>query len=67
MQTFDLSQGPRYTEPIDDAFGDNELENIYNMTAGRWEDYVNSTVDGSVSSRSIDSFSFNLEEAGYNW
>ena len=52
IQPLDPYKGPRLKEPVDDAFGENALENIYNMTAGRREDYVNPTADGSVSCRS---------------
>lgn len=43
------------------------LDNIYNVTAGRREDYVNLIADGSVRWRSIHSFYSDLEETMYNW
>lgn len=42
------------------------LNQIYNMTAGRQEDYINPTIDGPVSWRSFHSFDSDSEEAMYN-
>lgn len=67
VQPLDPYQGPRYTEPTEDSLEDKMLEQIYNLTAGRQEDYINPTVDGSVSWRSIHSFDSDSEEAMSNW
>jgi hypothetical protein len=53
----DLTQGKRYIEP---ARG-NKIDNLYNRTA-RMDDYVNSTIDGALSWRSINSCASDLEE-----
>ena len=55
-QPRDPYPGPRYTEPVTDAMERDFQNHIYSLTAGRREDYVNPTADGSVSWRSIHSF-----------
>jgi hypothetical protein len=59
---FDPLEGKRY---IESARG-NDIENLYNMTS-RMEDYVDLTMDGTLSWRSISSCASDLEESIYNW
>nr|KUM49186.1 hypothetical protein ABT39_MTgene3735 [Picea glauca] len=67
IQPLDPYQGPRYTEPADDALERDVMDQISNMTAGKREDYINPTADGSVSGKSIHSFYIESEEAMYEW
>lgn len=47
MHPLDPSQGPRFTNPIDDR-EEPELYQIYQLTAGRRDDYINLTTGGSI-------------------
>jgi hypothetical protein len=53
----DPTEGKRYIEP---ARG-NKIDDLYNMTT-RMDDYVNPTLDGALSWRSISSCASDLEE-----
>lgn len=66
VQPFDSYQGPRYTQPIEEGLEDTMVDQIYNLTAGRWEYYINTTSDGLFGWRSIQSFDSDSEEAMYN-
>nr|KUM46584.1 hypothetical protein ABT39_MTgene1686 [Picea glauca]QHR86857.1 hypothetical protein Q903MT_gene864 [Picea sitchensis] len=66
LQPLDPYEGPWYTEPIEEGLEDTMLNQIYNLTAGRQEDYINPTIDGPVSWRSFHSFDSDSEEAMYN-
>ena len=67
VQPLDPYKGPRYTEPIDDTFEEDMLDQIYNTIAWRREDYSKPTEDWLVSWRSIHSFDSDSEEAMYDW
>lgn len=62
----DPEDGPRYIEPIREEDESKELENIYKVTA-RQQDYINPTVDGKLSWRSISSCTSESDEALENW
>lgn len=55
IQPLDPYQGPRFTKPMDDRDKPRMLEQFYGLTVGKREDYINPTVGGSVSWRSIQS------------
>jgi hypothetical protein len=60
--SLDPTEGRRYVEPVKGK----ELDNLYNMTA--WmDDYVNPTINGVLSWRSISSCASDSEEALENW
>lgn len=63
----DPYQGTRYTEPAEDQMEGLVLEQIYRMTAGKKEDYVNSLIDRLVIYRRIHSFYSDSEEAFNDW
>ena len=48
-QPIDPYQGLRYTETVDSREDAQMLDNLYQMIAGKWEDYINPTATGSVS------------------
>jgi hypothetical protein len=58
----DPKEGRRYIEPTK---GD-EIDNLYNMTV-RMDDYVNPTIDGALSWRSISSCTSDSEAGLENW
>jgi hypothetical protein len=58
----DPSEGKRYTEPV----RANDMDNLYNMTA-RMEDYVNPTMDGALSWRSLGFFTSDSKDGLDNW
>jgi hypothetical protein len=53
VQPLDPYVGPRYKEPTDDNMEGEDLDQLYIVTAGTRDDYINPIVDGSVSWRSI--------------
>ena len=53
IQPLDSYQGPWFTNPIDDEEEPNILDQLYQITAGNREDYINPTTDGSISWRSV--------------
>jgi hypothetical protein len=55
VQPLDLYVGPRYTEPTNKKMEGEYLDQLYTITIGTIEDYINPTADGSVSWRSIQS------------
>jgi hypothetical protein len=67
IQPLDPYQGPWYIEPVDDAMERDVLEQIYHLTTGKRANYINPTIDGSVSWRSIQSSDIDFEEALNDW
>jgi hypothetical protein len=55
VQPLDPYVGPRYIEPIDNNMEGEYLDQLYTITAGTRNDYINPTANGSVSWRSIES------------
>jgi hypothetical protein len=53
--TFDTYVGPRYIEPTNNNMEGEYLDQLYNITVGTRNDYINPTIDGSVRWRSIQS------------
>lgn len=53
IQPLNLYQGPRFTEPVDNKEDPGMLDQLYRLTTGKREDYINPTTEGSVSWRSI--------------
>jgi hypothetical protein len=49
VQPLDLYVGPRYTEPTNNNMEGEDLDQLYTVTAGTRNDYINPTVNGSVS------------------
>ena len=43
------------------------MDHLYQMTAGKWEDYINLTATGSVSWRSVQSSELGSELAWEDW
>ena len=62
-QPLDLYQGPIYTKTVDNKEYAQLMEHIYQITAGRREDYINPTVEGSVSWTNIQSLELGFEAA----
>jgi hypothetical protein len=60
--TLDPTQGKRYIEPT----RGNKIDNLYNMIV-LMDDYVNPTVDGVLSWRSISSCASNSEDGIEHW
>jgi hypothetical protein len=58
----DPSEGKRYTEPT----RGNDIDKLYNLTA-HMEDYVDPTMDGALSWRSISSCTSDSEAGLKNW
>jgi hypothetical protein len=67
VQPLDPYVGPRYTEPTDNNMEGEDLDQLYTVTAGTRNDYINPTVDGSVSWRSIQSADEDSELAFDSW
>jgi hypothetical protein len=55
VQPLDPYVGPKYTEPTDNNMEGEDLDQLYTVTTGTRNDYINPTSDGSVSWRSIQS------------
>jgi hypothetical protein len=53
VQNLDSYVGTRYKEPIDNNMEGEYLDQLYMITSGTRNDYINPTSDGSVSWRSI--------------
>jgi len=67
IQLLDPYQGPRFTEPTDDKDEPGMLDQLYTLTAGKREDYINPRVKGSVSWRSIQSSEAGSKAAWDAW
>jgi hypothetical protein len=67
VQPLDPYVGPRYTEPMDNNMEGEDLDHLYIVTEGMREDYINPTVDGSVSWRSIQSVDEDSELVFDSW
>ena len=52
-QPLDSYQGLRYTETMDNREDAHMMDHLYQMTAGKREDYINPTATGSISWRSV--------------
>ena len=66
-QPLDPYQGQRYTETVDNMEDAQLLDHLYQMTAGRREDYINPIAEGFVSWRSIQSSELGMEIAWDYW
>jgi hypothetical protein len=55
VQPLDPYVGPRYTKPTDNNMEGEDLDQLYTVRARTRDDYINPTIDGSVSWRSIQS------------
>jgi hypothetical protein len=53
VQPLDPYVGPRYTDPTDNNMEGEDLDQLYIVTTGEREYYINPTTDGSVSWRRI--------------
>jgi hypothetical protein len=62
----DLNEGDRYNEPVNEDAQSSIIENIYQITGHR-EDYINPTVDGELSWRSVKSYDIDSEDAMERW
>ena len=60
-------QVSRYTETMDNREDAQLLDHLYQMTAGRREDYINPTAEDSVSWRRIQSSELGSEIAWDDW
>ena len=66
-QPLDPYQGLRYTETVDNREDAQILDNLYQMTSRKRKDYINLTVTGSVSWRSIQSSELGSEITWEDW
>jgi hypothetical protein len=62
----DPNEGDIYNDPVNEDAQSSIIENIYNIT-GHMEDYVNPTVDGELSWRSVCSYDTDSEDAMERW
>jgi hypothetical protein len=53
VQTLDPYVGPRYTKTIENNMEGEDFDELYTITAGTRDDYINPTADGLVSWRRI--------------
>ena len=67
VQPLDPYIGPIYTEPINNNMEGEDLDQLYTVTIGTRDDYINPTTDGSVSWRSIQSVDEDSELALDSW
>jgi hypothetical protein len=67
VQPLDPFLRPRYIEPTDHNTESKVLDQLYTITIGMKLDYINRTIDGSVSWRSIQSPDEDLEETFDSW
>jgi hypothetical protein len=67
VQPSDPYVGPRYTEPTDNNMEGENLDQLYIVTVGMREYYINPIVDESVSWRSIQSVDEDSELAFDSW
>jgi hypothetical protein len=67
FQPLDPYVGDRYTEPTNNNMEGEDLDQLYTVTTGTREYYINPTVDGSVRWISIQSMDKDLELAFDNW
>jgi hypothetical protein len=67
VQPLDPYLGPRYTEPIDNNIKEGDLDQLYTVTVGTINDYINPMNDGSVSWRSIQSIDEDSELDFDSW
>ena len=62
----DLTEGDRYTQPVKQEEGEEKIGELYNITARR-EDYINPTIDGELSWRSVCSYDTDSDDALNRW
>jgi hypothetical protein len=62
----DPNEGNIYNDPMNEDAQSSIIENIYNIT-GHKEDYVNPTVDGELSWRSVHSYDTDSKDAMERW
>jgi hypothetical protein len=67
VQPLDPYVGPKYTEPINNNMEGEDLDQLYIVTSGTRDDYINPTTDESVSWRSIQSVDEDSELDFDNW
>ena len=62
----DPSMGPHYSEPIHAEEEEREIDDFYKMTTMQ-DDYINPTIDGTLSWHYASSCTSDLEEGLENW
>ena len=62
VEPINLLEGQRYVEPVNSEGQLNYLDQIYNIMSSRY-DYINPTVDGNLSWRSVRSCTSDSGEA----
>ena len=62
----DPSMGPCYTKPIRDEEEEKEIDDLYKMTTTQ-DDYINPTIDGTLSWRYTSSYTSNSKAGLENW
>jgi hypothetical protein len=67
VQPLDPYVGPRYMEPTNKNMEGEDLDQLYTLTIGTREDYINPTIDGSISWKSIQSIDEYSELAFDSW
>lgn len=67
IHPLDPYQGPRFTKPMNDRMELGMLDQWYTLMTGKREYYINPTVEGSVSWRSIQSSKVGSEAAWDAW
>jgi hypothetical protein len=67
VHPLDRYLGPRYTEPVENNMESYALDQLYTITTGTTPDYINHTIDGSISWRSIQSVDKDSELAFDSW
>lgn len=46
VQSLDPTLGEHFVEPVEDVMDESALDQLYNLTVGKREDYINPTTDG---------------------
>ena len=66
-QPLDPYHGPRYTETVDNKKDAQLLDHLYQMTERKREGYINPTMGGTISWRSVQSSELGSEIAWDDW
>jgi hypothetical protein len=67
VQPLDPYVGTRYTKTTDNNMEGEDLDQLFTVTIGTKDDYINPIADGSISWRSIHSVDEDSELAFDNW
>jgi len=66
ISPLDPNEGDKYNKPMNEDAKSSIIEKIYQIT-GHKEYYINPTVDGEMSWRSVKSYDIDLEDSMERW